>query len=95
MPIPQNLSNGRDHLSPEERSLNMSKIRQNDTTPEILLRKMLHREGFRFRKNVERDKQNYESLSEEGWEIIIVWEGEISSRRKREKKTIELTNMLN
>lgn len=41
-----------DHLSPEQRSRNMSKIKQKDTKPEKLLRKAIHRAGFRFRKNV-------------------------------------------
>lgn len=35
--------------SPEIRSYNMSRIRGKNTKPEIYLRSMLHREGFRFR----------------------------------------------
>lgn len=38
--------------SPEQRSFNMSRIRGKDTKPEKLLRSLLHRVGFRFRKNV-------------------------------------------
>lgn len=38
-----------DRLSPEHRSWNMSRIRGKDTGPELRLRSMLHREGFRFR----------------------------------------------
>ena len=41
-----------DHLTPEKRSWNMSRIRAKDTKPEILVRPMLHRAGYRFRKNV-------------------------------------------
>jgi DNA mismatch endonuclease Vsr len=41
-----------DHLSAEKRSWNMSRIRATDTKPEILVRSMLHRAGYRFRKNV-------------------------------------------
>lgn len=41
-----------DHLSPRERSRNMSRIRASDTIPEVSLRSALHRRGFRFRKNV-------------------------------------------
>ncbi|WP_083811569.1 very short patch repair endonuclease [Asticcacaulis biprosthecium] len=37
--------------SPEQRSFNMSRIKGKDTKPEILLRSLLHRAGFRFRKN--------------------------------------------
>src|SRR4051794_30936789 len=39
-----------DRLSPERRSWNMSRIRSRDTKPEILVRSILHRLGFRFRK---------------------------------------------
>jgi DNA mismatch endonuclease (patch repair protein) len=35
--------------TPPERSANMSRIRSKDTKPEMLVRKALHRLGFRFR----------------------------------------------
>ena len=38
-----------DRISPEKRSLNMSKIRGSNTKPEMLLRSELHKLGFRFR----------------------------------------------
>ncbi|WP_090699177.1 very short patch repair endonuclease [Nitrosomonas aestuarii] len=38
-----------DILSKEKRSWNMSLIKGKDTKPEIILRSMLHRSGFRFR----------------------------------------------
>jgi DNA mismatch endonuclease (patch repair protein) len=38
-----------DHLSPEQRSANMGRIRGKDSSPEKRVRKMLHRMGFRFR----------------------------------------------
>lgn len=41
-----------DIKTPEERSLNMSKIRSRDTTPEVWLRKELFSRGYRYRKNV-------------------------------------------
>jgi len=41
-----------DDLTPEQRHKNMSHIRSNDTSIEILLRKALWREGIRYRKNV-------------------------------------------
>ena len=40
-----------DNLSPQQRSCNMSRIRSRDTSPEILVRSLLHRIGFRFRKH--------------------------------------------
>lgn len=38
-----------DTLTPERRSWNMSRIRGSDTTPERLVRSLLHRMGYRFR----------------------------------------------
>jgi len=40
-----------DNLTPQRRSWNMSRIRSTDTKPEIILRSVLHRIGFRFRVN--------------------------------------------
>ena len=38
-----------DILTKEKRSWNMSRIKGKDTKPELLLRSLLHRSGFRFR----------------------------------------------
>jgi DNA mismatch endonuclease (patch repair protein) len=38
-----------DTISKEKRSWNMSRIRGKDTKPEIIVRSMLHRMGYRFR----------------------------------------------
>ena len=38
-----------DHLSPAQRSWNMSRIRGRDSAPERTVRSLLHRGGFRFR----------------------------------------------
>ena len=38
-----------DRISEEHRSWNMSRIRGKDTKPEIVLRSLMHRAGFRFR----------------------------------------------
>ncbi|RYC30284.1 DNA mismatch endonuclease Vsr [Lichenibacterium minor] len=38
-----------DVLTPEQRRLNMSRIRGKDTKPELILRKGLHAAGFRYR----------------------------------------------
>ena len=38
-----------DSLSPEHRSWNMSRIRGTNTKPELQLRSLLHRAGYRFR----------------------------------------------
>lgn len=41
-----------DRLSEEHRSWNMSRIRGKDTKPELIVRSMLHRMGYRFRLHV-------------------------------------------
>jgi DNA mismatch endonuclease (patch repair protein) len=38
-----------DHLSKQKRSWNMSRIRSTDTKPELLVRSLLHKMGYRFR----------------------------------------------
>ncbi len=38
-----------DNLKPEHRKKAMSRVQQQNTKPEITVRKMLHRNGFRFR----------------------------------------------
>ncbi|WHF52511.1 very short patch repair endonuclease [Chryseobacterium gotjawalense] len=40
-----------DRHTTKQRSYNMSKIKSKDTKPEILLRKLLFKEGFRYRIN--------------------------------------------
>lgn len=40
-----------DFLSPSERSERMSRIRSSNTSPEVAVRRALHRLGFRFRLN--------------------------------------------
>lgn len=41
-----------DRISKEHRSWNMSRIKGKDTTIEVLVRKRLFKDGFRYRKNV-------------------------------------------
>jgi DNA mismatch endonuclease (patch repair protein) len=41
-----------DKLSPAQRSVNMAKIRSRDTGPEIVVRKLLHANGYRYRLHV-------------------------------------------
>ena len=38
-----------DHLTTEKRSWNMSRIRSKHTKPELVVRSLLHRAGYRFR----------------------------------------------
>lgn len=41
-----------DKLTPEQRSWNMSKIKNKDTKIEVAVRKWLYSKGFRYRKNL-------------------------------------------
>ena len=41
-----------DIKTPEQRSQNMARIRSKDTKPEEYIRKLLFRQGYRYRKNV-------------------------------------------
>lgn len=38
-----------DHLTPEARSANMRAVRRSDTAPEMAVRRLLYRAGFRYR----------------------------------------------
>ena len=40
-----------DNLTPEQRSYTMSRIRSCDTGPEMIIRRLVHARGLRFRKN--------------------------------------------
>lgn len=42
-------TSGEDPLTPDQRRLNMSRIRGRDTKPELLLRRSLHAAGLRYR----------------------------------------------
>ena len=42
----------RDRLTKERRSWNMSRIRGRNTSPEMAVRRLLHRMGYRFRLHV-------------------------------------------
>ncbi len=114
-----------DNHTKEQRSYNMSRIRSTNTAPEEKVRKWLHAQGFRYRKNVkslpgkpdivlrkynaivfvhgcfwhkhdcgrfhlpktnidywekkisrnvERDKEVFSLLQNEGWRVFTVWE---------------------
>ncbi len=119
-----------DRISKKKRSWNMSLIRSKNTKPEIIVRSLLHRMGYRFRicrkdlpgtpdivlpkyhtvvfvhgcfwhrhegcsrattpasnvkfwtdkfrKNQARDKRVVQELKNRGWNIITVWECEIT-----------------
>lgn len=118
--------------SPATRSYNMSKIKSKNTKPELVVRKFLFANGFRYRlyvkylagkpdivlkkyktvifingcfwhghkncpyfiipktrttwwtdkiiTNIKRDKQHYEILNKEGWNIITIWECQLKKK---------------
>ena len=41
-----------DKISPERRSVNMAQIRSRNTSPEMLVRRLVHGRGFRYRLHV-------------------------------------------
>lgn len=43
-----------DFMTPEQRHVNMSRIKGTDTSPEIFVRKLLFKEGYRYRIQVKR-----------------------------------------
>lgn len=49
-----NSFNMADHLSPEQRHLNMAAIRGKDTKPEVVVRQYLWHHGYRYRLNYKR-----------------------------------------
>jgi DNA mismatch endonuclease (patch repair protein) len=48
-----------DRISKEHRSWNMSRIKGKDTKPELIVRSLLHRMGYRFRLNGKVSKKYY------------------------------------
>ncbi|MDF7807495.1 very short patch repair endonuclease [Pontiellaceae bacterium B12219] len=46
-----------DHLTPEKRSWNMSRIKGKNTKPEMLVRSLLHQAGYRFTVNGPKNKK--------------------------------------
>jgi DNA mismatch endonuclease (patch repair protein) len=118
--------------TPEQRSLNMSRVRSKDTKPELFVRRLLHKLGYRYRLHrkelpgrpdivfagrrkvifvhgcfwhshqcrfgtvrpasnsdfwdkkrgdtIRRDDRNVAKLSDEGWDVLTVWECQIANR---------------
>ena len=122
-----------DRLTPEQRHLCMSHNKSRDTKPELLVRKWLWRNGYRYRLNVngvpgkpdivmrryrtaifvngcfwhghegckmfrmpqknsdfwekkinrnrERDRKNKKTLEDNGWQVIVIWECELTTNK--------------
>lgn len=48
----------------------------------------------KIRRNQERDQENYRVLQENGWQVIVVWECQLTSKRL-ERTMLEVELMLN
>ena len=120
-----------DRVTPIQRSANMGAIRSRDTKPEMVVRKLVHGMGYRYRlyrqdlpgrpdlvfpsrkkvifvhgcfwhqhskkgcklvrkpksnrdywlpkleRNMKRDREHRETLENEGWDVLVVWECEV------------------
>ena len=121
-------------MTPEQRHRCMSRIKGRDTKPELVVRRWLWRQGFRYRlyvkslpghpdivmrkwmtvilvngcfwhghecnkrrpttnaqfwrekidRNRERDKRNQELLQAAGWHVIVVWECQLTPKRRHD-----------
>ena len=133
-----------DFLTPEERSIQMGKIRGKNTKAELTVFRYLRKEGVYFQKhykhalgspdialprkkkavfidgdfwhgktidrvmergpddywtkkilrNMERDKQHDESLRENGWQILHIWEQDILRKRTQDSTLMNVKKFL-
>ena len=133
-----------DFLTPEERSIQMGKIRGKNTKAELTVFRYLRKEGIYFQKhykrapgspdialprkkkavfidgdfwhgktidrvmergpddywtkkilrNMERDKQHDESLCENGWQILHIWEQDILRKRTQDSTLMNVKKFL-
>ncbi len=80
-----------DNLTPEQRKKAMSSVRQQNTKPEIIVRSILHRLGFRFRKNVSSLKGKPDVVLPKYKTIIFVhgcfWHQHLGCKKSRRPAT--------
>lgn len=122
-----------DKFTQEQRSQIMASVHSSNTSPEIRVRKLLHRLGYRFRlhrkdlpgkpdivlpkynavifvngcfwhgcpiclhaqirpkanadywnkkldRNMQRDQENYITLENRGWKVLVIWEHEVKKK---------------
>jgi DNA mismatch endonuclease (patch repair protein) len=82
-----------DRLSPEHRSWLMSRIRGSNTKPEIAVRSLLHRLGYRFRLH-RRDLPGTPDIVLPGRETVVFvhgcfWHGHACKRTKMPKSRVD------
>jgi DNA mismatch endonuclease (patch repair protein) len=80
-----------DHLTKEKRSWNMSQIRSKETKPEIIFRKLIHREGFRYRLYVQNLPGKPDLVLKKYKTVVFIhgcfWHGHKDCRRASKPKT--------
>lgn len=76
-----------DHITKEQRSRNMARVKNKNTTPELKVRKLLHKFGFRFRLHRKDLPGNPDIVLPRHHKIIFVhgcfWHGHDCPRGKR------------
>ena len=70
-----------DSLSKEQRSWNMSRIRSKNTKPELLVRSILHRSGYRFRLHA-RELPGHPDIVLPKWKTVVFVNGCFWHRHK-------------
>ena len=80
-----------DHLTPQERSRNMSRVKGRDTKPELLVRSIVHRLGYRFRLHGKKLPGRPDVVLPRHRKVIFVhgcfWHGHPSCRRAARPST--------
>lgn len=76
-----------DRLAPEARSANMSRVRNKNTKPELRVRSVLHRAGYRFRLHG-RDLPGSPDIVLPKWRTVVLvhgcfWHGHEGCRRSK------------
>lgn len=76
-----------DRLTPEARSANMSRVRNKNTKPELRVRSVLHRAGYRFRLHG-RDLPGSPDIVLPKWRTVVLvhgcfWHGHEGCRRSK------------
>lgn len=85
-----------ERLSPEQRSRNMARVKNKNTAPEITVRRMLHRLGYRFRLHRRDLPGNPDIVLPRFRSVIFVhgcfWHGHDCRRGKRPATHTEFWN---
>ena len=85
-----------DRFTQDERSLIMSRVKASNTTPELVVRKLLHHMGYRYRLNVRKLPGNPDIVLHRHKKIVLVhgcfWHGHDCKRGRRPATNVEFWN---